>query len=262
MSNPDTALTLDQGVAEVLQILTGLDLQYEPGQERYQSVARSINRAQRSVALEREWSWYADVESVGPAVAGEREVVLREAIRPRMIGDDQVRLVNASGDAVEWAAFLPRDALHKYPHRGGLWCAITRNTLTFSREFRSYEAGYDIQVPVMREPVNFVIPVQPEDPDVPLTPVPDEVRQQEIDFAYPDLVTLRAAWDYAQTDPVAQPRVQTLEARYKDHLYQIIEREERMTDSPFMNDFFVPIQSGLVTPGLTHHWHPHSDERR
>jgi hypothetical protein len=262
MSNPETELTLDDGVAEVFGILTGLDLQYEPDLDRYQAVTRAINRAMRAVALEREWSWYADTASVGPAVYGEREVTLAPTLRPRMIGDDAVRLVDSRGIPRQWAYFLPRDALYKYNGRNGLWCAVVRNTLSFSRNFKSWEAGLDIQIPVMREPTQFRLPLQPEDPDEPRVAVPEATRLQKIDFQYPDLVIRKAAQEYAMSDPVMQPRVQTLEAMYKDLMYQIIEREERMTDSPYQNEFFVPIQNGLSASGIARHSHPHSDERR
>lgn len=262
MPNPDTQLSLDEAIAEVLGLLTGLDLQYAPELDRYNAIARQLNRAMRSVALEKEWSWYSSVESVGPAVAGQKEVIMRATIRPRMISDDAVRLVDDEGNAVEWAYFLPRDAIHKYPVRGGLWCSVTRNTLTFSRPFTEVEDGYDIQVPVMREPTMFRLPAQPEDPQAALVTVSQAIRDQLVDFAYPDLVVLKAAFMYAQTDPIMQPRVQTLEAQYKDLMYQIIERDERNTDSPFQNEFFVPVQSGLSSEFSGAHWHPHSDERR
>lgn len=262
--NEELAFTLDDAVAEVLGLLTGLDLRYAPEQDRYNSIARALNRAMRSCAVEHEWSYYSSVESVGPASYGETAVLLRSSLRPRIINDDAVRLVDLSYTPEKvrrWAYFLPRDALHKYSDRGGLWCAVTNNVLQFSRPFSQTENGWDIQVPVMREPVMFRLPEQPEDPTEDLVTVPDEIREQQIDFPYPDLIVMRAAYFYAQTDPVMQPRVQTLEAQYKDFMYQIIERDDRNTDSPFQNDFAVPVQSGLV-PELVSHRHPHSDERR
>jgi hypothetical protein len=259
--NPETMLTLDESVAEVLGLLTGLDLHYAPELDRYRAITRQLNRALRSNALEKEWSYYSSTESVGPVHAGEQDVQLRSTLRPRIINDDAVRLVNADGRPVRWAYFLPRDALHKYAGRGGLWCAATRNTLSFSRPFGTGEEGLDIQVPVMREPRMFRLPEQPEDPNEPLVAVPDEIRNQPLDFPYPDVITLRAAFYYAQSDPIMQPRVQTLEAQYKDLMYQIIERDERNTDSPFENEFFVPVTGSLGGDG-TRHSHPHADERR
>ena len=41
MANPDVTITLDEAVAEVLSILTGLDLDYDPNQDRYRQVARA-----------------------------------------------------------------------------------------------------------------------------------------------------------------------------------------------------------------------------
>jgi hypothetical protein len=186
-------------------------------------------------------------------------------MRPRIINDDAVRLVeNVDGDDLVrvWAYFLPRDALHKYGSRGeGLWVASRRDVLMFSRPFYDHEEGWDIQVPVMREPTMFRLPPPPEDEDDPVETVDAEIREQSIDFAYPDLVTMRAAFLYAQTDPVMQPRVQTLEAQYKDLMYQIIERDDRMTDCPYLNEFLVPVQNGLAGVAV-HSNHPHSDGRR
>jgi hypothetical protein len=45
-------------------------------------------------------------------------------------------------------------------------------------------------------------------------------------------------------------------------MYQIIEREGRFTDSPYLNEFLVPVQSDLGSSGhASHPHHPHSDER-
>lgn len=260
-TNPETLMTLDDAVAEVLSVLTGQDLEYEPELDRYQVITRTLNRALRTTALEKEWSYYSDVQTVGVAVCGDNSITLPASVRPRMVNDDAARLVNSYGQAVEWAYFLPRDAIHKYPGRGGLWCSVTRNTLTFSRPFNEVEDGYEIQVPVMREPIMFRLPDQPEDPDDPVVAVPQEIRDQEVDFPYPDLIVLRTAFIIAQSDPIMQPRVQTLEAQYKDLMYQVIERDDRMTDSPFLNEWNLGIQNGI--PGVvTGHFHPHADERR
>jgi hypothetical protein len=190
--NPEVQLSLDESVAEVLSLLTGLELRYEPELDRYRSITRQLNRALRANALEQEWGYYSATEVVGTCVAGESEVALRSSLRPRIINDDAVRLVDADGRPVVWAYFLPRDAIHKYPMHRGLWCAATRQTLTFSRPFLESEAGLDIHVPVMREPRMFRLPEQPEDPNDPLVEVPDEVRQQLLDFNYPDLIVGRA----------------------------------------------------------------------
>ena len=76
--------------------------------------------------------------------------------------------------------------------------------------------------------------------------VPNTVHKQSIDFPYPDVIIARAAWYYAQADPVMQPRAQTLEEGYKDLMYQLIERDTNHTETPYQNAFTLPIQSGLV----------------
>ena len=43
--NPEVSMTLDEAVAEVLGLLTGLDLEYRPEHDRYQTVTRAINAA-------------------------------------------------------------------------------------------------------------------------------------------------------------------------------------------------------------------------
>lgn len=261
MSNPEVALTLDEAVAEVLGSLTGMELRYEPELHRYRAVTRALNRALRTNALEQEWGYYASTVSVGTAVAGEQDAALPSSLRPRIINDDAVRLVDDTGRPVVWAYFLPRDALHKYPAYRGLWCAATRTSITFSRPFSTSEVGLDIQVPVMREPTMFRLPEQPEDPNAPLVTVPAEIRDQEVDFDVPDLIVARAAYYYAQTDPVMQPRAQQLQEDYKSLMYQVMERDSRNTDSPYENEFNVPVQSGL-SPSSGHTYHPHSDARR
>lgn len=259
--NPNVSMTLDECVAEVLGMLTGLDLQYAPEQDRYQSVVRQLNRALRAHALETDWSYYSSTEDVGTAHTGDRAVSIRASVRPRIINDDAVRLVDSDGRPQVWAYWLPRDALHKYDDRSGLWVAHTRTLIEFSRPFGPGEDGLTIQVPVMREPKMFNLPAQPENPDLPLVTVPAAIREQLLDYDYPDVVILRAAYYYAQTDPVMQPRVQTLEAQFKDLMYQLIERDEKNTDSPFLNEFTVPIQNGINHQGFVHR-HPHADERR
>jgi len=259
--NPELTFTLDQAVKDVLGLLTGLDLEYEPELSRYAAVTRQLNRAMRSNALEHEWGYYSSLQSAGTSVEGDTNVVLPADMRPRIVNDDAVRLADADGRPVRWAYILPRDAVHKYSHREGLWCAVTRNFVTFSRPLWNSESGLDILVPVMREPVMFRLPEQSEDPNDPLVEVDQAIRDQPIDFDYPDVIILRAAFYVAQTDPIMQPRVQTIEAQYKDLMYQVIERDDRMTDSPYMNEFFVPVQNSLMGDGF-YHRHPHSDERR
>lgn len=259
MPNAEVQMTLDEAVEEVLGFLTGLELSYEPELDRYRAVTRALNRALRSNALEREWSWYADVESLGPVQEGEREFLIRSSVRPRIIGDDAVRLLDENGRPVRWAYFLPRDALHKYDDKLGLRAAVVRDRLVLSRPIWESEAGLELVLPVMREPRMFRLPDQPEDPETPVTPVPEEIRNQLVDFWYPDVVILRAAYIYAQSDPVMQPRVQTIEAQYKDIMYQVIEREERTTDSTEMLPFRVPVIGSLSGPRGFGHRHPHAD---
>jgi hypothetical protein len=257
VTNPELTMTLDDAVDEVLGLLTGLDLSYRPELSRYVAVTRQLNRALRSNALEHEWGYYSTTQSAGPAVANDQTIWLPADLRARAVGDDSVRLVDPDGNTMVWAYVLPRDALGKYGGRRGLWCAVTRNAIHFSRPFTTAEAGLDVQVPSMREPSMFRLPDQSQE----MVEVPEEIREQPVDFAYPDVVILRAAWYVALSDPVMQPRAQTLEAQYKDLMYQIIERDDRYTDSPFQNEFFVPIQNSLVDQSMVH-LHPHSDERR
>ena len=249
MPNEDVALTLDEAVAEVHGLLVGLDLELVPGRDKYRSITRFLNRALRSVALENEWSYYSSLESLGLAHHGQRIVSLRSSIRPRIINDDAVRLVDPeTGNVQVWAYWLPRDALHKYTGYD-LKVAHTRSSIEFNRTFFQSEDGLEIQIPVMREPKMFRLPEQPEDPDGPLVSIPADVREQEVDFDYPDLVVQRAAYLYAQTNPMWQPRVQTLEANYKDLMYALVERDERNTETPYQNEWGLGIEGD---PTLAH----------
>lgn len=248
--NVELRLTLDDAVAEVLGMLTGLDLTYEPEFDRYRAITRQLNRALRANALEAEWSFYADTMDVGKATAGTREIQLPSNVRPRILNDDAVRFVK-DGRTVRWAQFLPRASLAKYEWQPGLWCAITRQMLVFSRPFTFAEDDMDVLIPVMREPRMFRLPDPGEE-------VPDSIRNQLIDFNYPDVITARAAFFYAQSDPVMQPRVPTLESGYKDVMYQVIEQDTRNSDMPYQNSFTLPLENGLV-PETTSHRHPHSD---
>jgi hypothetical protein len=252
MSNPEVLMTLDDAVDEVLGMLTGLDLTYDPEQDRYRSITRQLNRALRANALENEWSHYASVTPVGTAQEGQSRLLMHATMRPRIINDDAVRLVNDDGVIVKWAYFLPRDALHKYQSREGLWCSVERQALVFSRPFTDAEDGLQIQVPVMREPRMFRLPEAGET-------VPAGIREQEIDFAYPDVVIARAAFYYAQSDPVMQPRVPTLEDGYKNLMYSLIERDTQYTDSPYINETIIPVQNGLYGEDVMGHLHPHAN---
>ncbi len=261
MSSPVVSMTLDEAIEEVLLILTGLGLAYDPSYDRYRVIAKLLNRALRNNALEHEWSWYNGTVSAGASVEGQTAVSLAAGVRPRMTGADAVRLVDEDDHVVVWAHFLPRDALHGYGHRQGLWVSSVRDLLMFSRPLVAGEADLDIQLPVQREPAMFEIPPHPEDPDTPLTDIDVAVRSQLIDFQYPDVIISRAAYLYAQTDPVMQPRAQTLEAEYKDLMYQIIERDDRHTDAPKQNEFWVPVQNGIYSEP-SYAPYPLADERR
>ncbi len=256
MANRDVQMTLQEAVGEVLNSLTGLDLDYDPQQDRFQTITRILNRALRAVALEHEWSYYADLENVGQIASDQKDYDINSNLRPRVINDDAVRLADDDGNVARWAYILPRDALHKYPARSQLYCSFLRTTLMFSRWPFLGEVGLNIMVPVMREPRMFELPDNNET-------VPDNILNQLVDFDYPDLVIAKAAQLYARTDPVTQPRVQDLEAAYKDIMYQLIERDDRHTDSPYMNDFFVPIINSIEGSSAFEfrHLHPHSDNR-
>lgn len=254
MTNPELSTTLHQAVQEVIQSLVGLDVEYEPGEPRYNVVVRNLNRALKANALEQEWSYYSEVRSLGNVSAGQKSVILTSSIRPRITRDDAARLLR-DGTPVQWAYFLPRDALHKYEGRQGLWCSSTKRSIDFSRPFTAGEHGLELQIPAMREPLLFETPELGDDPDT--TPR----LLQMVDFPYPDLIIGRAMYYYAQADPVMQPRVPTLEGDYKDLMYQLIERDDSNTDSPYLNDFFVPVM-GSLHEGMSYGNHPHADDRR
>jgi len=264
MPNPQTEMTLDDAVDEVLGHLTGLDLSYSPEYDRYRAIARQLNRALRSMALEHEWSYYSDIEHAGDVQDGMTELYLRSSVRPRIVGDDSVRFVSKEdGQPFAWAYIVPRDALHKYLDRDGLRVSFTRNTVTFSRPLTGALVGQEIHIPVMREPRMFEIPKPPEGDDVALEPIDPDVRTQIVDFDFPDVVILRAAYYVAQSDPVMQPRVMSLEAQYKDLMYQLVERDQRHTDNPYLNEFELPIDGSLLGGGqYGRHRHPHADTRR
>jgi hypothetical protein len=262
MSNPDVQLSLDECVEEVLGILTGLELRYDPQYDRYRAIVRALNRALRANALEREWSFYSTIEEIGVAHAGVQDVELRATVRPRIIGDDSVRLCDETGRPIVWAYFLPRDAGEKYGSRRGLWCSVTRQSLHFSRPFQQHEEGLRIQVPVMREPRMFRLPETPEDDTGEVPEVPQAIRDQLVDFDYPDLIVARAAYYYASSDPVMQPRAQTLKDEYTQLYYALNERDDRNTDSPYMNDYNVPIEGNIFDGGFWPSHQPHADERR
>lgn len=261
MTNIEVAMTLDECVGEVLTTLDGQSLRYQPELDTYRTVTTYLNQALRANAREREWSYYADTLELGTAIEGVQTLDIPGSLRPRIIGDDAVRLVNPDGETVIWAYFLPRDAIEKYPARRGLWVSITRTTLKFSRPFLNVEAGLKIVLPVMREPRMFNLPYQPEDDAGALIPVADAIRNQYLDFDNPDVVLRLAAYYYSMSDPVYQPRAQTLEQLWKDTYYQLNERDDRNTDSPYLNEWALPIQSDINGYGFQDMHHPHADDR-
>jgi len=262
--NPDVLLTLKEGVQEVLNILTGLDLEYDPTLDRFRSITSCINRSLRTNALDHEWSYYSSLENIGLAVSGTRNAYLRGSVRPRLIGGDSIQL-KADDRTVLWAYSMVRDENAKYEWRDGLWYTVVGSEIQFSRPFNLAEDGLDIWVPVMREPrrINLtIIPPAEDDPEGVATIDPLEL-EQKIDFDYPDIIIMRAAWEYAQSDPLYQPRVQTLEQRVKNMMYNLVERDDSHTDAPFLNEWSLPIQSsvnGGSSPTVIG-THPHADER-
>jgi hypothetical protein len=247
----EVQMTLDDAVAEVLGLLTGIDITYEPQYDRYRAITRQLNRALRYNALDADWSYYSTTEDVGVIAGGEQEFDIDPQNRVRILDDDSVRLVDDEGRPVRWAYILPRDSLHKYASRMGLWCAIVRKTVMFSRPLLTEEAGLHVIVPVMREPAIFRLPPSNEEVD-------DDIRNQLVDFDFPDLVIARAAYLYAQSDPVMQPRAQTLEQSYKGLMYQLIERDTDHTDSAYLNEIIVPVQSSVRDEFARVHLHPHA----
>ena len=246
--NPNVTMTLEEAVREVLVLLTGQTLQYDPDMDRFRAVTQFLNRALKSNALEANWSYYSTAITQDlTGLAGDLTIDITTDYRYRVIGDDAVRFLD-DGVPVAWAYFLPRDSLHKYRNRSGLWCSFTRNTLTFSRPIPESYDGLVLEISVMREPAPFALPADP------MTDVDQAVLDQEIDFDFPDVITARAAWLYAQTDPLMQPRVQTLEDQYKDLMYQLMERDTAFTDTPYQNEFIVPVQNDIYGESSHRPW--------
>jgi hypothetical protein len=252
--NPDVSMTLSEAVREVLVVLTGQALEYDPDMDRFRVVTAHLNRALRSNALENNWSFYETVERI-PLIGRENDMTFEIPVtyRFRVVSDDAVRILDTSNDdrPVAWAYFLPRDALHKYRNRSGLWCSVTRNVLTLSRPLASVTGSLDdyvMEIPLMREPIGFELP---DDPTVSADPL---VLAQALDFDFPDVVIARAAWLYAQADPMMQPRVQTLEDQYKNLMYQLIERDTAFTDTPDQNEILVPVQNDIYGESVYRPW--------
>ena len=250
--NPDVSMTLEEAVRDVLSILTGQELTYDPNLDRFRAITKHLNRALRSMALENEWSYYHTIERIPlDGREGDLDFDITTDYRFRIISDDAARVLNPDEHPVAWAYFLPRDALHKYRNSSGLWCSVIRNRLTLSRPLSSVAGALDghvLELPLQREPIPFRLPDDPTEAADPL------VLAQEVDFDFPDVVIARAAWLYAQTDPIMQPRVQTLEEQYKDMMYQLIERDTNYTDSPDQNEIIVPVQHDIYGESTWRPW--------
>ena len=158
--SPELVFTLDDAVKEVLGNLTGQDLSYDPRFDRYVAVTRQLNRALRSNALEHEWSYYHTMYKSAAVYEGQKKLVIPNGLRPRVKGDDAVRVALDDLEETEvlWAYVLPRDALSKYADRPGLWCSIVRNEIWFNRPLYPGTISCHINVPVMREPAMFRLP--------------------------------------------------------------------------------------------------------
>lgn len=244
----ELTMSLEDAVGEVLTLLTGQALVYDSQFDRFRVITQHLNRALRNNALEKEWSYYSELLDLGSIYKGDQRFQIAADYRFRIINDDAARIVDDNGVPQAWAYFLPRDALHKYANRKGLWCSTTRTLLTFSRPLPAEYEEMHVELPVMREPRMFRLPAEPEDA------VDLDVLEQQIDFDVPDVITARAAWLYAQTDPVMQPRVQTLEDGYKSLMYQAIERDDAMTESPYLNEFIVPVQGTIYGESTQRPW--------
>lgn len=244
-------MSLRDAVNEVHNVLTGLDLSYDERYDIFHATVRQINRSLRKVALEDEWAWYTEDVDAGTSTEGQTTVELDSAYRPRVQQDDAVRLVNADGLPVKWAYYLPRDSLNKTTYRPELRVAFTRNQITFNRPLLKAEAGLQIVVPAMREPRQTRIP----DSGIRLT---DADLNRALDCEYPDLIVSHAAWQISMSNPVYQPRAQTLEGEFSDLKYALTERNTNHSDSPMRNSFVPSYGDPYLNPT---HAHPHSDRR-
>lgn len=246
------ALSLQEAVAEVHNILTGLDLEYDDRYEIFHATVRQINRSLRQVALLEDWGWYSELVLSGVTHEGQTVIELDALYRPRINQGDCVQLVDPNtGLTWHWAYYLPRDSLSRHTHRSELRVAFVRNTLMFSRPIQRFESGYEILVPAMREPQQTTIPESGKQ-------LSDAELNRPIDFEFPDLVVAHAAWQISLSNPVYQPRAQTLEAAYDDVRYALSERDSNHSDSPLRNDFTPSYGDPYLR---VPHRHPHSDRR-
>lgn len=245
-------MTLEEAVSEVHNILTGLDLTYDDRYDIFHATVRQLNRSLRAVALLEDWGWYVEELDLGLTTQGMTSVEVDRRYRPRVGQDDAVRLIDPNSGLVRyWAYYLPRDSINKYAARRELRVAFTKNTLTFSRPLQGFESGLSLRVTCMREPRQTRIP-----------PAGEELTTVElttpIDFSSPDLVVAHAVWQISMSNPVYQPRAQTLESIYDDLRFSLTERDSDHSDSPYRNNFTPSYGDPyLAIP----HRHPHSDRR-
>ncbi len=244
-------MSVRDAVNEVHNILTGLDLTYEDRYDIFHATVRQLNRSLRAVALEDEWAWYSEDVDVGTSTEGQTTVELDANYRPRIQQDDAVRLVDSSGMVVRWAYYLPRDSLSKYLYRPELRVAVTRNVITFSRPLLASEADLSIIVPVMREPRQTRIPPTGQK-------LTEADLNRALDAEAPDLIVAHAVWQMAMSNPVYQPRAQTLEEAFSDLKYAMMERNTNHSDSPLRNTFTPSYGDPYL---MLPHAHPHSDRR-
>lgn len=244
-------MSLREAVNEVHNILTGLDLVYEDRFDIFHATVRQLNRSLRTVALEDEWAWYTEDVDGGTTTVGQTTVELDAAYRPRITQDDAVRLVNSDGLVVRWAYYLPRESLGKYLYRPELRVASTRNQLLFNRPLQQAEAGLGVVIPAMREPRQTRLPESGNR-------LSDAELSRALDCEHPDLVVAHAAWQISMSNPLYQPRAQTLEGAYSDLKYALMERNTNHSDSPLRNNFTPSYGDPYL--GMSHN-HPHSDRR-
>lgn len=246
------SISLREAVAEVHNILTGLDLSYDDRYDIFHACVRQLNRSLRTVALEEDWGWYADDLLLGVVSEGDQTFSVPPNVRLRVRQDDAIRLVDpATKKTVRWAYFLPRDSLSKYWAAPELRAAFVRNNVVLSRPLLAREEGLEVWATVMREPRQTTIPDSG-------TKIPDADLSRPLDFENPDMVIAHAAWQMSLSNPLYQPRAQTLEDVYNNFKYALTERDSDHSDSPMQNSFTPSYGDPFIA---MHHPHPHSDRR-
>lgn len=246
-------LTLSETVDEVVNTLYGLSTRFEPDTDSWHGMALTLRRALKVVATERDWIYYHDTVQVGTVEPDCSVIVVPSRYRVRKTGDDAIRLLDSRGRPVVWAYIIPDDALHKYRALSGLWCSVVRQEIRFSRPFYKAEKGLRVIAPVMREPYLWPKLVSGQ-------ALPQDEMDRDIDFHRADMVVMKAAYLYAQTDPLLQPRVPQLEQDYRAVFYQVQEQDTNVTMGAMVNDFQLPIEGDYrFVSGHGYGLHPHSD---